>query len=73
MIVLKAKKLSHNATIWHDSPSTRRPPDNINGKDIIIMDVAYKYDVLKQIIDKAKSVVFIDHHITISKDVKKLC
>jgi uncharacterized protein len=72
MILIKAKRLTRDAKIWHDSPSARRPPDNINNKDIIIMDVAYKYEVLKQIVERAKSVVFIDHHITIENDVKKL-
>ena len=36
------------------------------------MDVAYKYDVLRDIMLKAKSVTFIDHHITIHEDVKRL-
>jgi oligoribonuclease NrnB/cAMP/cGMP phosphodiesterase (DHH superfamily) len=36
------------------------------------MDVAYKYDILKQICNVAKSVVFIDHHVTIHEDVKRL-
>ena len=36
------------------------------------MDVAYKYNILKSIFKEANSVTFIDHHITIRDDVKKL-
>jgi len=70
--LLYSKKISRDAIIYHDVPSASFPPKDIDNKDLIIMDVAYKYDVLKQIIERAKSVVFIDHHITIKNDVEKL-
>jgi uncharacterized protein len=72
ILLLKSKQLSDDAIIYPDIPSSNLIPKNINNKNIIIMDVAYKYDVLKNIIDNAKSVIFIDHHITINNDVKKL-
>lgn len=72
IVLLYSKKISRDAIIYHDVPSASFPPKDIDNKDLIIMDVAYKYDVLKQIIEKAKSVVFIDHHVTIKNDVEKL-
>jgi oligoribonuclease NrnB/cAMP/cGMP phosphodiesterase (DHH superfamily) len=64
--------LDKNSIISRDVPSANISPKDIDGKDIIIMDVAYKYDVLRDIVIRAKSVIFIDHHITIKDDVKKL-
>lgn len=72
-IVLNTTKYIHdNAIIHPDVPSASYPPTNIDDKHIIIMDVAYKYNVLKEIVNRAKSVVFIDHHVTIHDDVKKI-
>lgn len=72
LILHKTKLIHKNAKIYPDVPSASYSPDNINGKDVIIIDVAYKYNILKDIILKARSVLFIDHHITIHEDVKKL-
>lgn len=71
-ILHKSKLIHKNAMIFPDVPSAKFAPNNIEDKDIIIIDVAYKYDVLRTIIIKAKSVLFIDHHITIRNDVIKL-
>ena len=72
MVLLLANKLTHDAIIKFDVPSTNNIPKDIENKDIIIMDVAYKYDVLKGIVEKSKSVLFIDHHVTIHDDVEKI-
>lgn len=72
IILLYSKQISKDAIIYHDVPSAHYPPREIDNKDIIIMDVAYKYDILKKIIERAKSVTFIDHHVTIKNDVEKL-
>jgi oligoribonuclease NrnB/cAMP/cGMP phosphodiesterase (DHH superfamily) len=72
IVLLKAKRITQDAIIYHDVPSATRPPPNIDNKNIIIMDTAYKYEVLKEIIERANSVVFIDHHVTIKDDVQKL-
>jgi nanoRNase/pAp phosphatase (c-di-AMP/oligoRNAs hydrolase) len=47
-------------------------PDGIDDKDVVITDVAYKNDIILEIIARAKSVLFIDHHITIIDDIKKI-
>ncbi len=72
LVLLKSKRITQDAIIYHDVPSANFPPKDIDNKDIIIMDVAYKYDVLKEIFERAKSIVFIDHHVTIKDDVEKL-
>jgi oligoribonuclease NrnB/cAMP/cGMP phosphodiesterase (DHH superfamily) len=69
IILENSGKISKNAKIYPDVPSTTIIPKEIEDKDVIIMDVAYKYDILKEIFYFAKSVVFIDHHITIRNDV----
>jgi len=62
----------HNTIIYPDVPSASNIPPNIDNRNIIIIDVAYKYEILREITSRAKSVLFIDHHITISEDVKKI-
>jgi len=68
----KSNQIHKSALIYPDVPSAKNTPPNIDNKDLIIIDVAYKYNVLQDIISKAKSVLFIDHHITIRNDVLKL-
>jgi nanoRNase/pAp phosphatase (c-di-AMP/oligoRNAs hydrolase) len=65
-------RLTQDVEIYPDVPSARMVPPNIDGKDIIIIDVAYKKDILEQIIKHSKSVVFIDHHVSIAEDVQLL-
>lgn len=72
IILTKTGKISDDAIIYPDVPSTKTIPPKIENKNVIIMDVAYKYDILKSICLDAKSVTFIDHHITIHDDVKRL-
>jgi nanoRNase/pAp phosphatase (c-di-AMP/oligoRNAs hydrolase) len=73
LVVLNSTSyIDNNAEIYPDVPSASVAPSHIDDKHIIIMDVAYKYEVLKEIINRAKSVLFIDHHVTIHDDVKKI-
>ncbi|ATZ80313.1 putative pAp phosphatase [Bodo saltans virus] len=72
IILLKSKQLMDNSIVAYDMPSTDVAPNGIDNKNVIIMDVAYKYNVLREIVERAKYTVFIDHHVTISEDVKKI-
>lgn len=72
VILDKSGFIEKGATIFPDVPSAKIAPRGIEDKDVIIMDTAYKYDILKEIFRSAKSVTFIDHHITIRDDVTKL-
>jgi oligoribonuclease NrnB/cAMP/cGMP phosphodiesterase (DHH superfamily) len=65
-------RLTKDVHIYEDMPSTNKIPPDIDGKDILIIDVAYKKEVLEEIFMYAKSVVFIDHHDSIKDDVQEL-
>lgn len=65
-------RLTDDVEIYPDVPSATNVPPNIGGKELIIIDVAYKKKVLEHIFKYAKSVVFIDHHISIKEDVEDL-
>lgn len=62
-------RLTKDAIIYPDVPSATKIPPDIKNKDIIIIDVAYKKAVLEEIFKYARSVVFIDHHVSIKEDV----
>jgi oligoribonuclease NrnB/cAMP/cGMP phosphodiesterase (DHH superfamily) len=73
LIVLStSNRIENNAIIHPDVPSTDIVPPNVNDKNVIIIDVAYKKQILEKIFMYAKSVVFIDHHITIKNDTLEL-
>lgn len=72
IILQKSGNIAHDAIICPDVPSTKVLPSNLENKDVIILDVAYKYDILTEITEKVKSVTFIDHHVTIHNDVEKI-
>jgi oligoribonuclease NrnB/cAMP/cGMP phosphodiesterase (DHH superfamily) len=65
-------KLAKDVTIYDDMPSATNVPPDIKDKTLIIIDVAYKKEILELIFSEAKSVVFIDHHISIHDEVKAL-
>jgi oligoribonuclease NrnB/cAMP/cGMP phosphodiesterase (DHH superfamily) len=71
-ILTTSKRIHDNAMIFPDIPSAKEIPPNIEGKNIIIIDVAYKSEILKQIMGKARKVTFIDHHVSIRDDVMNL-
>ena len=68
----EANKIDKSALIYPDVPSAKSIPPNIQNRDILIVDVAYSYDIIRDIIIKAKSVTFIDHHITIHEGMIEL-
>jgi len=65
-------RIEKDAQIYPDVPSAKVSPPNIENKKVIIIDCAYKYDVLRNIMEVAQKVTFIDHHVSISEDVKRL-
>jgi len=65
-------RLTKDVYIHEDVPSTTKIPPGIDGKDVLIIDVAYRKEVLEEIFKSARSVVFIDHHISIKNDVEEL-
>lgn len=71
-VVHVSGRLTKDAIIYDDIPSTTKIPPDIDGKNIIIIDVAYKKEILEEIFKYARSVVFIDHHVSIKDDVQEL-
>lgn len=65
-------KIHHRAIIYPDVPSANSSPPNIDNKNVIIIDVAYKKNIISDIINKAKKMTFIDHHISIRDDILSL-
>src|SRR5579883_339248 len=65
-------KISNKAIIYPDVPSASYAPPNIEDKNIIIIDVAYKKPVIIEILNKCKKMTFIDHHISIRDDILSL-
>lgn len=72
LILHNSNTIKKNAKIYPDVPSAKNIPPSIQDKNIIIIDVAYKYEILREITRQAKFVTFIDHHITISEDVNRI-
>jgi hypothetical protein len=72
IILTMTNTIKHDALIYPDQPYSKELPPNIKNKNIIIIDVAYKKEILEQIFAVAKKVTFIDHHDSISEDVKTL-
>jgi nanoRNase/pAp phosphatase (c-di-AMP/oligoRNAs hydrolase) len=72
IILHNSNTIKKHALIYPDVPSATTIPPNIKNKNIIIIDVAYKYEILKEIVRNAKFVTFIDHHVTIADDIYKL-
>jgi len=62
--------IDENAIIYPDQPSSKMVPPNITDKKVIIIDVAYGIDVLKEISEKASYLFFIDHHITTFNNIQ---
>lgn len=71
-ILALTNTISSSATIYPDVPSTNTIPPNINNKNVICIDVAYKPFIIEQIFERANSVVFIDHHDSLKDDIKKI-
>jgi oligoribonuclease NrnB/cAMP/cGMP phosphodiesterase (DHH superfamily) len=68
----KTKKFESKPIVYPDHPSATEIPPDIDGKKIIIIDVAYKPSILKQIGDRAEKVLFLDHHKSHEKEILEL-
>ncbi|VVN75493.1 phosphohydrolase [Pseudomonas fluorescens] len=48
----------------------QEPPD-VTGKDVILVDFSYKYDVLAALANKANSIIVLDHHKSAAEDLAR--
>ena len=71
-ILTTTNTIKDTAIVYPDVPSAKDVPPHIEGKNVIIIDVAYKAEILEQILKKAKKVTFIDHHVSIRDDILAL-
>ncbi|AYV78347.1 MAG: hypothetical protein Edafosvirus10_22 [Edafosvirus sp.] len=71
-LFLKSSCWEKGCIVFPDVPSAKHIPPEIDGKNIIIIDVAYQLNILKQIADRANKVLFLDHHITIADQMQNL-
>lgn len=64
--------LTQNVFVYQDIPSTTKIPPNIDNKHILIIDVAYRKEILEQLFKYASTVVYIDHHVSVHETAIKL-
>lgn len=50
----------------------QNPPPDVTGRDVVIVDFSYKYDVLCEMSWRAKSMLILDHHKTAADDLGRL-
>lgn len=72
LILTLTNKIDSNATIYADVPSTDTAPPDIDGKNVIIIDVAYNKKIMNDFIKKSRKVTLIDHHISVRDDMISL-
>ncbi|KPC18258.1 phosphohydrolase [Pseudomonas syringae group genomosp. 3] len=48
----------------------QEPPD-VTGKNVILVDFSYKYDVLSELARKANSIIVLDHHKSAAEDLAR--
>lgn len=48
------------------------PPPDVTGRDVIIVDFSYKADVLREMAEKANSILILDHHKSAEADLLPL-
>src|SRR5690606_29985350 len=71
-LFMKSDQWARKPTVFPDVPQAKYPPPDIDGKNIIIIDVAYHPNIILEISKRANKLLFIDHHITIIDDINKL-
>lgn len=50
----------------------QQEPPNVRGKDVILVDFSYKRDAMKRMLETAKSVLVIDHHVSALENLRDL-
>ena len=71
-LFIKTKEWEKNPIVYPDQPYSKKIPAEIDGKNVIIIDVAYDPSIIKEIARRANKVLFIDHHVSIKDGIKKL-
>lgn len=62
------QRFQHTETEFHAANYQESPPD-VDGKHVVLVDFSYKSDVLREVIDRAASVLVLDHHKSAIEDL----
>ena len=50
----------------------QKSPPMLDGRNVLICDFSYKYNILKQLIKSSKQLIILDHHQSAEKDLKNI-
>ena len=63
---------STTLSIEYISANYNEDPPDVRGRNVLICDFSYKYNVLLNMIEQANSLLVIDHHISAEKELKNI-
>ena len=58
--------------VEYHSAAFNRPPPNVTGKNVLICDFSYKYEIMLEMISKANSLAILDHHKSAESALKQI-
>lgn len=64
----KFKEKAEYVGVIHDEP----PPNSLRGKDVYILDFCYKKNILQELLSITRSLIVIDHHISMKEAVESV-
>lgn len=72
IIMTNTDLIDNKTTIYPDVPSAKDPPIINKNKNVLIVDVAYKKEIVEHIFKISKYVLYIDHHQTVQNHLAEL-
>ena len=69
---LESQNTDQFMSIEYQPASYNDDPPNVNGRNVLICDFSYKYNILLNMIKQANSLYIIDHHISAEEDLKNI-
>jgi len=71
-VFLKTKQWDPKPIVYPDVPSTKQIPPDIEGKNVISIDVAYSPNIVEEISKRANKYTFLDHHKTDIEEIRNI-
>jgi hypothetical protein len=71
--MLTKRSVSPGAGLRCRSPNAGKPPPDVTGLDVAIVDFSYKRPVMIELARKAKSILVLDHHKTAEAELIEPC
>ena len=69
---VRAWGISHGVDVEFHAGVHQDAPPNVTGRDVLMVDFAYKLPVLREMASVARSVLVLDHHKTAQEDLESL-